>query len=212
VSAGSRSPQQVLDELGHRLEAAYAAAPARRARRRWGRSRILTVLGAVGVVGASTAAATRMVFAPAPPLPRLSRLAVDLGGGTSAGVRWQLTAARCSSPRGSFSLLLNTVSGGAGSACVALPGPPTTWFMSGASLVFGAAPAAATRVEVTFGAQHRDVSVLAVDAAALIAGRLPKFRVFVAALPSDGIATAMTAFDADGHLLIACDQRRCARP
>lgn len=108
MNARGRSSQQILDDLGQRLDRAYVDPPRRRFHRPARRSPIFTVLAIVGVVGASTAAATQTVFSTAPPLPRLSRMAVELGSGSSAGIRWQLTAGRCSTPAGSFSVLLST--------------------------------------------------------------------------------------------------------
>lgn len=212
----SRTPQDVLDDLGRELGIAYRAGPrGTRARigavRGWRRA--AAVIAFVAVMGGSTAAATRTLFAPAPPVPRLQRLAAILATGDTARGWWQVSVSRCARPADGVSVLLRTHEGGAGSPCGPPVQPPTVLLGSEREFAFAIVPAGTERVELALGTSRRSVSPLAVDAGALRAARLPAgLRVYVARLERGQVVTAVTAFDGAGRLVLACQERRCETP
>jgi hypothetical protein len=205
----SRAPDEVLAELGASLDAAWRA-PRRPIRRR--RAALLVAL-AMAVAGVSTAAATRTVFSSSPPVPELAPLAIDLGSGARQGVPWQLTVAHCGRPRGTVSLILSTPAGGAGSPCGAPVQPPATYYGRRAALTFGLLPPEAVRAELRLGGGHADVQPRALSERSLQAARLaPALRIYVTATPVGQAVTALTAFDAGGHVVLVCQERSCVRP
>jgi hypothetical protein len=217
VSGGGRTPEEVLGELGRDLDAAIRSRAARHGRgwSAWrGRWRLSVALLVSVAVGASTAAATTSIFSSSPPLPRLAPLAADLASGVQASEPWRLSVARCSEPRGAVSLLLRAGSGGAGTACGEVVQPPAAFYdpRSARAFVFGAVPAAASRVELALGGSRIEVTPRrALPRALKAVGLPPATRVYVARVPASEVVTAMTAFDASGRLVVACQARRCER-
>lgn len=216
MSAASRTPEQLLDELRRELAAGY------RARRRWRRlptrtpvswRRAAALVGALAAVGGSTAAATRTLFAPAPPVPRLQRLAAILASGDAPRGWWQLSVTRCARPTGSVSVLLRTAAGGAGSACGPVVQAPTELLGPHGAIAFAIVPAGAARVELALGAGRRTVAPIAADADALRAAHLPPgLRLYVTRLPPGRTVAAATVLDRAGDRLLVCQEDRCARP
>jgi hypothetical protein len=215
MTGGTRTPQQLLAELGSALEGA-AKDPI--ARRRGVRRRATRLLGTIVVVAGlvvSTAAATTSIFASSPPLPRLSAQAVILGSGSVGRTAWEALVSHCEGRSGGVSLLLRSAGGGAGTACGALVGPPMALYDpdSTGALVFGAVPAGTTVVELALGAGRLRAAPVAADPAGLSAARLPVgTELFVARIASDRVVTAATAFAASGRLLLACQVARCTTP
>jgi hypothetical protein len=165
------------------------------------------------VVGGSTAAATQTIFSPAPPLPRLARVAVNLASDPVGSSQWQLSASRCSKPLGSYSLLLQAAGVGAGSPCGALIQPPSVVYGNSFALAFGVVSGDTARVELALGPGRMQTTPVAIAHEALrAAGLSDGLRVYVARIAPTAVVTAMTAYDADGHLLLACQQRSCVKP
>lgn len=214
MSVTSRSPGEVLDELGVQLDAAFRRPTRRRwaSRRGFGRRALAAVLVVI-VVGGSTAAATQTIFSPAPPLPRLGRVAVNLASDSGGSPQWRLTTSRCSRPRGSYSLLLQAAGVGAGSPCGPLIQPPTVVYGNSFALAFGVVSGDAARVELALGLGRRQATPVAIAREALsAAGLSDRLRVYVVHIAPTAVVTAMTAYDADGHLVLACEQRSCVKP
>lgn len=216
MSARTRTAEEVLDDLARELGAAYRARPQRarvrfRAVRGWRRAAVMVTV--VAVMGGSTAAATRTLFAPAPPVPRLQRLAAILATHNTSRGWWQLSVSRCAHPADGVSVLLRMREGGAGSPCGPLAQPPTVLLGRNGELVFAIVPAGTVRVELALGTSRRSVVPLAVDADVLRAARLPAgLRAYVARLKRGQAVTAATAFDGAGHLVLACQELRCETP
>jgi hypothetical protein len=221
MNAGGRTPQELLEELGRDLDAAFDASAGGgwrswRSWRSWPRRARSILLAAVLVaVGASTATAMRTIFSSAPPVPRLAPLAADLASGTTADGRWQLSAARCSGPGGGVSLLLHVAAGGAGNPCGSLFQFPTTFYepSEARSLVFGAVPPGVARVELFFAGERRELAPVSADPRALRALHLPAgVLVYAAATGVDQPPSAVAAFDASGRVVFACQEQRCEGP
>jgi hypothetical protein len=214
MSVTSRSPGEVLDELGAQLDAAFRRPTRRRwaSRRTSGRRALLAVLVVI-VVGVSTAAATQTIFSPAPPLPRLARVAVNLASDAVGSPQWRLSASRCSRPRGSYSVLLQAAGVGAGSPCGELIQPPSVVYGSRFALAFGVVSRDTARVDLALGSVRMQTTPVAIAHEALRAGGLSDgLRVYVVRIAPAAVVTAMTAYDADGHLVLACRQRSCVKP
>ena len=210
LSGRARSPDELLDELGATLESAFRNG--RRRRRRLAGHRVLTVAVAIGVLGVSTAAATQTILAPAPPVPGLHGPLGILTSGTAAGAPWTLAAGRCGAGDRA-SLMLAQPTGGAGSPCGQLIGPPNAFYGSGTALAFGAVPRSVVRVELTLGPARLQTHTLAVNDSALRLLHLrSSLRAYVVAIPPGRAVTSMTAFDAGGRLVLACGPRSCASP
>lgn len=219
MSAGGRTPDELLGSLGADLAAAFHDRPAigwrSAASRSLRRQRLPVILMIVVALGASTAAATRSIFSSSPPLPGLAPLAASLASGSLGGGHWQLSVARCSGAVRGVSVLLRAGSGGAGSSCGPAIQPPDSFYDPHRRLTFafGALPAGATSAELVLGATRDGVTPVAADADALRAAGLPAgTRVYVAALSGYRVVTALTAFDSAGHVVLVCQERRCVAP
>jgi hypothetical protein len=215
MSSGNRTPQEVLDELGADLAAAAGSLPGRRTPSRRRVVRVGAGILAAAGVGVSTAAATTSIFTSPPPLPRLSQEAVILASGSVSSEPWELVVSRCAGASGGVSLLIRSAAGGAGTACGGVIAPPTPLYdpVSSRALVFGALPAGTAEVELVLGTRQLRVAPSPADADALVAAGLPRgIELYVTSIARDQLVTAMTAFDASGHLLVACQVERCALP
>jgi hypothetical protein len=145
----ARSPEQLLGEVGERIEAASRAAgwPNRRGRA----VRTVVIAAAAAAAFGGTAAATKSIWAPDAPSTAAHGPTATVGDARVAGIAIKLDARACGDGR--LSVVLRAPHGGAAGPCVP-PGTSRTVFIdsaSGRALAFGTAPRGAVGVSSTAG-------------------------------------------------------------
>jgi hypothetical protein len=217
-----RSVDELLGDLGRRLEAAArVGSPRRRRRRLRGARRTVLIVAAVLLAAGSTAAATRSVWAPSTPGDRgPGGPEVRLATGTAAGVVWWLAARRCAD--GSVATFLRVGAAGAGRVCGGKPSPVGTYYdpARNRTSVFGLVPATARFVRVGLrgtppgataaGVTQASGPVLAADAEAVRRGGLAARGVVVVTRAGAWTPVTLTAQDANGMTVWSCEEARCA--
>jgi len=191
----SRSPQQVLAQLGGELERASRTSNHRA--RISGRIAVVVTVGVLGLGG--TAVATRSIWAPDAPSSVRHGPTAAIASGVLDGARWALSARRCAD--GGVSVVLRLRDGGAAGAC----GRP------------GASPGVyvdpRTARPYAFGAAPAGVDEVSADGVRGPLVHPPDEVVRRAGLP-DGIAYFLVAIrDAQsgvGEVRFGCEQARCA--
>lgn len=130
----SRTPQEVLADLGRELERASAQRP----RMRVAHVVVLVALAMLAIGG--TALATRSIWADDAPSTAKHGPTAAIASGSLAGVRWALAARRC--PRGEVSVVLRLRDGGAAGACGPAGRAPATYLdpVDGRAYAFGTVP------------------------------------------------------------------------
>ena len=158
---------------------------------------------------------------------------VYVGAGTERGVAWRLSATTCRyGTIEAVGLFLSVPGGGAGARCDVATNHPDaspralaarrvqTYYdpASNVTWAFGALPQDARTVAITSrpyggGASvTRDLSANGVDDHAVQQGHLPNgLRVFVVALEGGRDVAHVRVDDADGALLLTCEDGRCDR-
>lgn len=201
--ATQRSADQLLEQLGAELDRAYAGSVPRRRHR----ARVALAAWTLLALAASLAAILLTRHGATPPSRPVSAVTGLIARGRSAGLSWGLAATRCSGARG-FRVSLVTERGTATSGCGGVLRPPATIYdtVTGAGVVFGAAPAASVRVEISQsgGVQStpRIVRVARLTHAVFYAGSVALAQT----------VTAMTAYASGSRLIAACTDERCVVP
>jgi hypothetical protein len=169
-----RGPDEILGELGRRLDRAYLDAPRTR-RARW----LVAAVAAVALAGPTAVATHDAIFAPAPPpappqarggagavQPDAVGAPINVARGTRHAIAWQMSASLCRyGTVQAVGLFLDVPGGGAGARCdvasrtpgaapppVALGERRTQTYIdpvSGRTWVFGVLPATAASAVVS---------------------------------------------------------------
>jgi len=205
-----RDVDQVLADLGRRLE---AVASARRRRRRWPRRRLIVALAAGLSLLASTALATRSVWAPPAPDAGRGGPTVQLAAGGPPTGRWTLAAQRCAD--GSVAAFLHVGAAGAGRGCGGRPRTIDAYYDpdNDKTYIFAVVPATTRRARLVLHGASGSVGVAASvrpgDHLAERVGRLGPSAALVVSRAGVWTPTAASAVDGGGRVLLHCEEERC---
>jgi hypothetical protein len=191
----ARSPREILDEVGRRLEDAAAGRTTRRLRVP---GRLVVVVAAVALLCGGTATATRSIWAPDAPSTRSHGPTAVVGSGEVAGTRFALDARGC--PGGGISVVVRTGTGGAATACRSVGGRPGLYAdpRTGAVVAFGTASPRTIAVEGPAG----DGRVLRAPGEVERRASLPPVAYYI--VPVRSVADA-------GRLVFSCSGAPCGR-